>query len=298
MASVTAPGARPTRAHRHCLWIALALVTGAPACGRTQLDSGAASEPSPKAKVLVEDAGADVVASPDAPPDLGTRDAGADVVARADAPADFDARDAGADMVARADAAGDLGEADAHDGSTAEVRPDAEADVCASAAGALLDQEAVGPTDLGGSINDAFRFAGQTYTAGVTGELAAVSIDLSASAGAVPARVAVRRVVGGVPVGEILGQVIIPSGEATLSELKGLSAPVPQMAGQQYAITVDYPTAPPPGPDADQGTWGGSAEDVYPGGHSVASVDGTVWISQDAYDMHFSTFVRACAPAR
>jgi hypothetical protein len=72
------------------------------------------------------------------------------------------------------------------------------------------------------------------------------------------------------------------------------SSTVPQVAGRQYAITVDYPEAPPAGYGQFQGVWMGSALVSYAGGALVSSADGDTWEPNAGgdYDVHFETFVK------
>jgi hypothetical protein len=42
---------------------------------------------------------------------------------------------------------------------------------------ATIDQSFTSPTNLGANINECCAFVGQTYTAGLTGTLAGVSVD-------------------------------------------------------------------------------------------------------------------------
>src|SRR5450432_1401662 len=159
------------------------------------------------------------------------------------------------------------------------------------------DQGLTTPYNLGAGVNDAWRFVGQVYTAGITGELTSISISLQPRPGAVPARVALRRVEGGSPTGVILAQATLMTGGSGIGDAIVFSETVPQFAGQQYAITVDYPTAPPHGPDADQGLWTGVAADSYPGGSAVESDDGAAWIVHELFDLHFRTYVAPCGGA-
>jgi hypothetical protein len=158
---------------------------------------------------------------------------------------------------------------------------------------AQLDQSFTTPTNLGAAINEGFRFIGQTYTAGVTGTLQSIAIDVQSTTTFV-LRVTVRGVTGGLPNGTILGQARAPrSGSIGLGDVISFSAPIQQVAGQRYAIVVDYPEAPPP--PNNQGTWQGATGNVYPSGGLVFSADGVSWLSNesDGFDLHFQTFVVA-----
>jgi hypothetical protein len=107
-----------------------------------------------------------------------------------------------------------------------------------------------------------------------------------------PLHVAIRGVKGGVPDSTVLGEINL-----------GTSAPPPwpvpvifpqevrQVVGEQYAIVVHYPDAPPAGAGQVQGTWTGATGDPYAGGKMCMSADGGSWRVEDDYDLHFQTFI-------
>ncbi len=156
-----------------------------------------------------------------------------------------------------------------------------------------VDQSFTGAPDLGGNINDCCAFVGQTYTAGLTGTLAGVSIDVVASQdNSFPLDVQIRSVVGGVPTSTILGETT--TSVFSLSDVITFPQTIPQVAGDQYAIVVDFLGAPPPGPGSPDGTWAG-AIGGYAGGNAVFSMDGGVTFpgGDGGADLHFITFVNA-----
>lgn len=64
----------------------------------------------------------------------------------------------------------------------------------------IVDQSFTSGSDLGASINDCWVFVAQTFTAGVTGTLAGVNIDvLGFDPALFPLDVAIRAVSGNVP---------------------------------------------------------------------------------------------------
>jgi hypothetical protein len=154
---------------------------------------------------------------------------------------------------------------------------------------AVLDQELVIPQGLGAIINGGFTFVGQTYTAGLTGTLAGVNVDVFAFNPTFPLRVAIHEVSAGVPTSTVLGETVLASASATLNDLISFSGIIPQVSGRQYAIVVNYLGAPPPG-DA-LGDWLGGARDEYLGGQVVFSNDTTTWTTYEDGDLHFRTFV-------
>jgi hypothetical protein len=154
-----------------------------------------------------------------------------------------------------------------------------------------LDQSLTGPGTLGASINDCCRFAAQTFTAGLTGTLEGVNIDIQSSS-TFPLHVAIRTVEGGAPSTTILGETTLSSGSAPLSLLITFPQVIRIEAGVQYAIVVNYEGAPPPAPDQTQGVWGGETGDQYTGGAGYLSFqDGISWFGGGDGDLHFQTYM-------
>jgi hypothetical protein len=153
------------------------------------------------------------------------------------------------------------------------------------------DQSFTSPDGLGADINECCRFIAQTFTAGLTGTLGGVNIDVESSS-IFPLHVAIRTIIGGVPNTTVLGETTLSSSSAPLSLLITFPQVINITAGVQYAIVVNYEGAPPPGPGQFQGVWGGASGDLYPGGALYFSpLDGISWsVSPDA-DLHFQTYV-------
>jgi hypothetical protein len=165
-----------------------------------------------------------------------------------------------------------------------------------SHAAPILDQSFTEPADASAFINEAFPWIAQTYTASLSGTLALVNLDVSSNAG-FPLRVTARTVVDGLPTATILGEASLSAGSAPLSIEVRFADPIAQIAGEQYALVVDYPTQPSPAGLANR--WIGASGDPYTLGVSAASVDGIHWlIDGPGVDLHFRTFVNAVpAPA-
>lgn len=156
----------------------------------------------------------------------------------------------------------------------------------------VLDQEFVIPQGLGAIINGAFAFVGQTYTAGLTGTLVGVNVDLAEFGSATPLRVAIYEVLAGVPTSTVLGETVLASGNPSLTDLISFSEIIPQVTGNQYAIVVNY-LDPQSSGQWLGGTpfWQGSTRDDYFEGQVVFSNDTTTWTIYDNGDLHFRTFV-------
>jgi hypothetical protein len=162
---------------------------------------------------------------------------------------------------------------------------------CASLSHAVpvRDQSVTEPFNATAFINEGFPLVAQIYTAGVSGTLAAVNVNVTSNAG-FPLRVSVRSVVDGLPTTTVLGEVLLSEGSAPLSLAVRFGDSIAQIAGEQYALVVDYPTQPSPAGLVN--FWSGASDDVYAGGVAAASVDGVNWIVENAsVDLHFRTFV-------
>jgi len=153
-----------------------------------------------------------------------------------------------------------------------------------------IDQSFTGPITGGADINECCAFIGQTYTAGLSGTLAAVSLDVVETPGnSFPLVVQIRTVSGGFPTTTVLGETITTAFGS--GDLIKFSQVIPQITGTQYAIVVSFLGAPPEGPGHGVGTWFGSGG--YGGGMLVASDDGGItWPNAFVdFDQHFVTHV-------
>jgi Ca2+-binding RTX toxin-like protein len=147
-----------------------------------------------------------------------------------------------------------------------------------------------------GNPVDNAESAAQTFTAGLTGDLTRVDLNLVRDSDATtPLTLEIRTVdASGSPTNVILASEIIPASDVP----SGIFAPtsvsidpaVPIVAGVQYAIVL-YTAAPP-----DDYRWG-IAGDVYAGGNLfVSSTPPSSWSALPEFDAAFATYVRAkCA---
>ena len=170
----------------------------------------------------------------------------------------------------------------------------------AQAATPIVDQAFTGPGNLNALINECCRFVAQTFTAGITGTLVGVNIDICAECVSTtsPLHVAIRTVgADGFPTGTVLGEATIDPPPPSLSEFIAFPQVISVVDGVQYAIVVNYPEGPPPG--NAQGVWLGATGDQYSRGHALASFDdGLVWFeSLVGSDLFFRTYVVARLPA-
>lgn len=172
-----------------------------------------------------------------------------------------------------------------------------QSSACSSPEEPQIDQSFVGPSDLSAGLYGPPVLVAQSYTAGITGTLQGVAVDVTGRSSYV-ARIQVKAVADGVPAGPVLGQArASKSGDLSVDTVIPFSSPIPQVAGQQYAILVDYPEAPafydgiPEAAD-----WNGATGNAYPAGTLLYSWDdGATWESYESEgaDVHFQTFVVA-----
>jgi hypothetical protein len=161
---------------------------------------------------------------------------------------------------------------------------------------ARLDQSFTTPSDLSAGLYGLPVFEAQSYTAGISGTLQGVAVEITAVNQTVVARIQIRTVSGGIPTNVVLGQARASGGgNLSINTVIPFSTPIPQVAGQQYAILVDYPEAPPfQDGGIEAADWIGATGNAYPAGTLLSSFDGgTTWQSYAAegFDVHFRTFV-------
>jgi len=159
-------------------------------------------------------------------------------------------------------------------------------------AGPCLDQSMTGSTNLGANINEGVRAVAQTFTAGRSGTLAGVAVQIDA-AKSYPLHLALRASGQSGP-GAILDEVTLTTAGSALSQVILFPKSVPIAKGTRYAISADYPSAPPPGAGQAVAMWGGQSGDPYPAGGSWSSVAGATgtWASDPSGDLFFRVYVR------
>jgi len=100
----------------------------------------------------------------------------------------------------------------------------------------IVDQSFTSPSNLATVINECCRFIGQTFTAGLTGTLTGVNIDVgpARSDSVLPLLVAIRTVTGSFPSSTVLSSTTLARGGATLSELIVFPQAIHLLAGEEY----------------------------------------------------------------
>ena len=163
---------------------------------------------------------------------------------------------------------------------------------CASS----IDQSLTAGDDLDAVFNDCCAFIAQVYTAGLTGTLAGVSLDITEfQEYNYPLGVQIRPVKKQAPAYPILGEAI--TNTFGLREIISFRQVIPQVAGTQYALAVHFIGAPPQGPDNAIASWRGAQGDLYQEGYAMASRDyGITWPLQTRDDLHFITYVNTTIP--
>jgi len=144
----------------------------------------------------------------------------------------------------------------------------------------IIDQSFIDPNSSSAAFFQSFEL-GQTFTAGVTGELIGVNLNFSTT-GAGTLDVSIRSVdAAGAPTSTILGSTTITTSGNTyflLSEFIGFPSAIASVAGQQYAIVITAETI-------YNGAWFGYHEDSYAGGKQWANFGGSGWYHyEDPYD--------------
>jgi hypothetical protein len=165
-----------------------------------------------------------------------------------------------------------------------------------------MTERPVGGPHLFYMINGCCPFLAQTYTAGLTGRLVGVSIDVFSGSEGPPLRVAIRDTYLGrwtepdgtansafFPGGTTFASTVLDSSSSPLDRFIAFSTFVPQLAGTRYAIVVDYPGAEP---GSGPGGWSGRVDNAYPRGEAVAGLSSHRWFTpQSSEDLYFETTV-------
>jgi hypothetical protein len=171
-----------------------------------------------------------------------------------------------------------------------------QSSVCGAPPAPKLDQSFTTGNDLSAGLYGKPALTAQSYTAGISGTLQGVAIDVSAIDPSLVARIQIEAIVSGQPSNVVLGQARAASGgDLSISTVIPFTTTITQVAGQKYAILVDYPDAPPfVNGIENTASWNGSDGNLYAAGTMFSTFDnGTTWQSfaSDGFDLHFQTFV-------
>jgi hypothetical protein len=163
-----------------------------------------------------------------------------------------------------------------------------------------IDQSFLGDTTLQAGINDAAFSVAQTFTAGITGDLTRIQLELFSQPqhGALgeispyPINVEILSVLDGIPTSNVLSSIQLPPGNYLIGTSIYFPQEVQVVEGGQYAIAVNYVGAPPIGLGLGQGHWSGTAIGGYSEGTIFSSLDGNSWSSDGQGDLTFQTYVQ------
>ncbi len=164
----------------------------------------------------------------------------------------------------------------------------------APAGSTFIDQSSIAENNLASYINECCKYIAQTFTAGATGNLSGITIDVySIPNNPYQLHVEIRTVTGnGAPSTIILGEITLESGSAPITALITFPQTIHITAEMQYAIVVSYRGAPPAGAGQGKGIWLGSTGNTYSGGSGYSSIsDGFTWSEEESEDLHFQTYV-------
>ena len=161
--------------------------------------------------------------------------------------------------------------------------------ITANCSASVTDQEFVGPYNTGANIGEGYQFVAMTYTAGITGTLAGLNVDVLGLNSNYPLHVAIHGVSQNEPTSTILGDALLATNGADLSQLITFPNQIAQTAGSEYAIVLDYQTA--AGSGLGKGVWKGYSSGGYNGGQLFYSNDSVNWTTNGPdWDLHFRTY--------
>ncbi len=162
----------------------------------------------------------------------------------------------------------------------------------ASANADTIDQSSVA-SGLTAIFNGCCGFIAQTYTAGLTGSLTGINIDIYfLNQSSFPMLIEIRTVSGGLPTSTVLTSTTLAAGQTSpLSQLITFPTAIAQIAGTEYAIVVSFTGTAPPSHLG--GSWGGGTGNPYLAGDSFGSSNGNGgWFNLGpGNDLNFQTHV-------
>lgn len=165
----------------------------------------------------------------------------------------------------------------------------------------IIDQrlDIISRNNLGANINEGFPYAGQVFTAGITGLLVGVSVHIRSKRSMNPnrgfdffnLRISIYSVENGFPKDE-LTSIVLNKDESTIEEIIELPTPIKQKKDEQYAILANYPNGPKCGAGQWLGNWEGITDNQYQQGNLVfGNIDSWFISSVNYHDVFFRTYV-------
>jgi hypothetical protein len=170
----------------------------------------------------------------------------------------------------------------------------------------IVDQSFLGTNPpTGFNVAEGFAYVGQTVTAGVSGHLVAVELNVARRPDfLIPWVLDIQEVVEGIPTGVILSSTTLAAEDipllpvslsptAPLALSVAMNKAVPLAAGQQFAIVL-HPQGLEGVPGLFAGLWGGA--DGYLGGTALHGHYGNL-LSPSGGDVHFRTLMHVPEPS-
>ena len=143
---------------------------------------------------------------------------------------------------------------------------------------------------IGGSAAESIA---QTFTAGLSGILAGINLDVRrntiSNPGIFTLHIAIHTTENDNPTSTVLGETSISSGEAPFTQLITFPQKIYVASGVKYAIVVNYEEPLPP--TGYVGMLIGSSNNDYTKGEFLYSLDGTSWVISEDDDINFRTYV-------
>ena len=157
----------------------------------------------------------------------------------------------------------------------------------------IVDQSFLAPQDLAAFINEGFDIEAQSFTAGVTGDLVGVRVNIQYGKSS-SLRISIYDMLDSMP-NNLLGITTLSTSESPIGDTITLSTPVSIVAGSTYLIAADYPGI-SKGLGQYQGVWSGASADLYAGGNTFvgdfeSGDSGPVSWAPETFDLHFETLV-------
>ncbi len=164
-----------------------------------------------------------------------------------------------------------------------------------ASAATLLDQSFIRESkgNLYMLLNECCKYVAQTFTAGITGKLDSVRVDIKASPSSESKlRISIWSTDNGIPKNQMTSTTL--NSDSSLPTNKILfPTNINLQSGMIYALVADYTNAPSPGVDQHRGYWTGEVGNQYLGGNMLAYYDdiGAWVIDNGTYDAYFETNV-------
>lgn len=153
-----------------------------------------------------------------------------------------------------------------------------------------IDQSFIsGGGSMSGIFNGCCSWIAQTFTAGMTGNLTGVNLNIRLNQSTYPMQVEIRTMTAGLPSSTVLGSTVVPAGQgAPLSFLISFPQAIAVLGGTEYAIVVHFQGT--SWGSYIGGSWSGGTGNPYLLGDSYGSPDNSYWTTLGpGNDFNFQT---------